>query len=433
MTHSEQGTVPVHKGGASIDLIEGRVDYMSSAIVLGRATRLSVELCDAWEGLQFTSSPPEPAAQQQHANIQVNANFTWEGLQIAINRSTTKNIFNIVQKLYDFVMQQKRRSERTISLMLPTGSAASKILEAYREEQRKAEEMKTSHKGSRVFATLVLSFANVFHILCVLVHPEDMRHHWLWAVKVGSVELMKTLGIHFPDDSHHGVSLGGEITISGDNLCIVCFHGPSFRENEWAVFNIDQVFSSFSTQAIPGLSSLSQLQPGDGHVETHIRTCQQIVNLILGHQGNAAPNENELAAIYRVQLGRSRVPPVAGTTIHNWLSYACIDSHIHPDKYASDNSTLVRLSRKLTIHPLLIMPSFSVELINDHFWPRLTSDLEAGLTPRVECSLLSSFKEPGIAVTTTVDHYLFLHDLVKAYVDYFEKHKAPPTSKPLIH
>ena len=148
VTHSEQGTVPVHKGGASIDLIEGRVDYMSSAIVLGRATRLSVELSDAWEGLQFTSSPPEPAAQQQHANIQVNANFTWEGLQIAINRSTTKNIFNIVQKLYDFVMQQKRRSERTISLMLPTGSAASKILEAYREEQRKAEEMKTSHKGS---------------------------------------------------------------------------------------------------------------------------------------------------------------------------------------------------------------------------------------------------------------------------------------------
>ena len=257
-----------------------------------------------------------------------------------------------------------------------------------------------------------------------------MRHHWLWAVKVGSMELMKTLGIHFPDDSHHGVSLGGKITIQGQNLCIVCFHGPSFRENEWAVFNIDQVHSSFSTQAIPGLSSLSQAEEGVPHIETHIRTCQQIVNLILGNK-DAASNESELAAIYRVSVGRSRVPPVASTPIQNWLSYACIDSHIHPDKYSTNNSTLVRLSRKLTIHPLLIMPSLSVELINDHFWPRLLQDAvdgDGGVAPRVECSLISTFDQPGIAVTTTVDHYLFLHDLVKAYVDYFEKHKAPSST-----
>ena len=256
---------------------------------------------------------------------------------------------------------------------------------------------------------------------------EDMRHHWLWAVKVGSVELMKTLGIHFPDDSRHSVSLGGKITVSGQNLCIVCFHGPSFRENEWAVFNIDQVHSSFSTQAIPGLTSLSQAEEGIPYTETHIRTCQQIVNLILGDEDDST-NKTELAAIYRVQLGRSRVPPLASTPIQSWLAYACIDSHIHPEKYASDNSTLVRLGRKLTVHPLLIMPSFNVELINDHFWPRLCQDVEQGLTPRVECSLISSFQQPGIAVTTTVDHYLFLHDLVKAYIEYFEKHKAPAIS-----
>ena len=272
-----------------------------------------------------------------------------------------------------------------------------------------------------------------------------MRHHWLWAVKVGSVELMKTLGIHIPDNSQHGVSLGGKITISGQNLCIVCFHGPSFRENEWAVFNIDHVHSSFSTQAIPGLSSPSQMEEGLPHMETHIRTCQQIVNLTLGRKDEeddgSASSESELAAIYRVSVGKSRVPPVASTPIRNWLSYACIDLHIHPDKYLTDNSTLVRLSRKLTIHPLLILPSFSVELINDHFWPRMSQEVggvDRGVAPRVECSLISTFDQPGIAVTTTVDHYLFLHDLVKAYVDYFEKHKAPSStglmpSKPASH
>ena len=146
VTHSEQDRIPEHRGAASIGLVEGRVEYMSSAIVLARATHLSVELYDEWEGLQFTSDPPRDA-RSQLANIQVTADFTWDGLQIAINRSTTKNAFNIVQKLYDFVMQQKRRSERTISLMLPTGSAASKALQAYREEQRRAEEQRTTQKG----------------------------------------------------------------------------------------------------------------------------------------------------------------------------------------------------------------------------------------------------------------------------------------------
>lgn len=118
---------------------------MSSAIVLARATQLSVDLSDVWEGLQLMGDTQDQRS--QHPNIKVHAYFTWEGLQIAINRSTTKNLFNIVQKLYDFVTQQKRRSERTISLMLPTGSAASKALEAYREEQRRAEEQRTTKKG----------------------------------------------------------------------------------------------------------------------------------------------------------------------------------------------------------------------------------------------------------------------------------------------
>lgn len=144
-THSELDLIPEHRVTASMGLIEGRVEYMSSAILLARATHLSVDLSDIWKGLQLSSDPHQNKSQL--ANIQVQAVFTWEDLQIAINRSTTKNAFNIVQKLYDFVMQQKRRSERTISLMLPTGSAASKALQAYREEQRRAEEQKTSQNG----------------------------------------------------------------------------------------------------------------------------------------------------------------------------------------------------------------------------------------------------------------------------------------------
>ena len=228
---------------------------------------------------------------------------------------------------------------------------------------------------------------------------------------------MHILGIQPPRDPHHEVSLGGNIGMAGQTICIVCFHGPSFRDTERAVFNIDQMSASFSTQAIPGLLSHLQSSGSISPVQTHLRTCQQIVQLRLGSKGTDSKSQ-ELASIYRVSTGRSRVPNITGTTIREWLAYACIDSFLHEEKYVSDTSTLVRLSRKLSIQPVLLVPAFDVTLINDHSWPIKYQD---NLLPRIECTLTSSFTD-GISVTTTVDHYLFLHDVVKGYVDYLEKH-----------
>ena len=426
MTQSQQRSVPLHRGNASIRLIEGKVDYMSSCIILARASQMMVTLCDSWEGLHLTDDVDGAPSM---ASIEIVADFKWEEFQIAINRSTTKNMFNIVQKMYEFVMQQKRRTERTMSLMLPAGSAASKALQAYRKEQKRiAEKEKVAGKGKCVPSRRFVHVYNVKHThtytcVCANVqmyththtHTEDNRHHWLWAMKVSSVELMRTLGIVTPLDGHHDVSLGGKIFISGRNICIVCFHGPSFRDTEWAVFNIDLINANFSTQAIPGLAMKALSDE-----RTPNRTCQQRVRLCLGEDGKS--QQQELGTIYRVLAARSGVPSVNGTTIQNWLAYACIDYHLHADKYTSDTSTIVRLSKKLTIHPILLVPAFSVELINDHFWPLHS---EEGLLPRVECSLLSMFSDPGISVTTNVDHYLFLHDLIKSYIDYLERHKTP--------
>ena len=238
---------------------------------------------------------------------------------------------------------------------------------------------------------------------------EDSRHHWIWAIKVWSMELMEVLGIQLPAHPHHEVSLGGIIGLSGQSLCIVCFHGPSFRESERAVFSIDKVHISFSTQAIPGLGCWQN------EATTHLRTCQQILKLYLDGEGTGC-DSNKLASIHRVSTGRSSVPNISGTSIREWLAYACIDTFLHEDKYTTDSSTLVRLSRKLSVQQILLVPAFTVSLINDHFWP-----LHDGGIPRVECTLTSLFSD-GISVTTTVDHYLFLHDVVKGYVDYIKKH-----------
>ena len=252
-------------------------------------------------------------------------------------------------------------------------------------------------------------------------NPLLEYHHWLWAVRVGSLELMRTLGLNAPH-CHHDVSLGGSIKVSGQNLCLVCFHGPSFRDSEWAVFNVDLINASFSTLALPGVIERDDVEMGYSQGR---RLCQQVCTLRLGHKGALF---KELAAIYRVSTGRSGVLPMNPRELHDWLKYVCIDHYIHASSQeAAKPSSLSKYTQKLIIQPILCMPAFEVKLINDHFWPSLhvlekpdPRNLSANAT--VECSFFSNFTD-GISVTTTVDNYLFLHDLITSYIDHLEKSK----------
>ena len=259
----------------------------------------------------------------------------------------------------------------------------------------------------------------------------DPRHHWLWATRFGSLELMRALGVP-ARLGHHEVSLGGKITLSGQNLCLVCFHGTSFRDNEWAVFNTDQLAASFLTLAIPGLGAATQATGGGegegegglAQAQAYRRTCQQICKLQLGEAGSSLA---ELATVHKVTAGKGRVPPITGTNINNWLAYACIDCHLHAQGYANPTAaqqTVLKFSKRLSIQQILLVPGLTVELINDHFWPVLGPRKPQPLPPRVECSLISHFSA-GISVSTNVEHYLFLHDLVTNYIEYLERHKAP--------
>ena len=229
---------------------------------------------------------------------------------------------------------------------------------------------------------------------------------------------MRTLGVS-SQPGQHQVSLGGKISVSGQNFCLVCFHGTSFRDNEWAVFNIDQVSASFLTLAIPGLET---------EARGRTRTCQQICELQLGGKGSQLA---ELATVHRVTAGKGRVPAITGTNINNWLAYVCIDSHLHQQDNSDSQTqqTLLKFSKKLSIQQILLVPGLSVKLINDHFWPVLSSGLPHQQLllqnpPLVECSLISHFST-AISVSTNVEHYLFLHDLVVNYIEYLERHKVP--------
>lgn len=122
-----------------------------------RATEIYAKVWDVWKGL--VQSP-----QDQHtaASIQICGSFNWSTFQLAIHRSTAKAMFGILQRMYDFVMQQKKRSERTIGLMLPAGTAASTAFAAYQEEQKRAEKSRAAEIGT----ALIMMTVRLYYCIC---------------------------------------------------------------------------------------------------------------------------------------------------------------------------------------------------------------------------------------------------------------------------
>ena len=121
--------------------IHGHIDYMSAVIMLLKATELKVNVWDSWEGIN------QDRSEHTGAKIQVCCSFNWSTCQIAIHRATAKGMFGIVQRIYDFIIQQKKRSERTIGSMIPAGTTASTIFAAYQEEQKRAEKNRAAEIG----------------------------------------------------------------------------------------------------------------------------------------------------------------------------------------------------------------------------------------------------------------------------------------------
>lgn len=131
---NQTGCIPEHKASVSIHEMNGHIDYMSARILLFKGTNVRVKVWDSWEGINLHHND------HSAAKIQVCCSFCWSTCQISIHGTTAKGMFGILQRIYDFIIQQKKRSERTIGSMIPAGTAASTIFANYQAEQKRAEE-----------------------------------------------------------------------------------------------------------------------------------------------------------------------------------------------------------------------------------------------------------------------------------------------------
>jgi len=94
-------------------LLETRVDFMMSSVIAGTAKDISVNLHDDWHNILSQRS----RSSQGNETIQIICNMYWDQAKLVICRSTTASLEEIVKRLKEFVLQQKRRSERTFLLM----------------------------------------------------------------------------------------------------------------------------------------------------------------------------------------------------------------------------------------------------------------------------------------------------------------------------
>ena len=88
-------------------------------------------------------------------------------------------------------------------------------------------------------------FYSTFPSVSVL---SELRHHRHWQKALENIT-----GCHFtmlpsmlPTE---GMILGGNLTLHGQNLSLACFHGINFRSKAWAIFTLNDVYISFSTEA----------------------------------------------------------------------------------------------------------------------------------------------------------------------------------------
>ncbi len=123
--------------------IEGSIEYMSGIILLVKGTGLNIKLWDSWVGVN------QDRGGLSAAKIQVCCEFDWSTCQISIHRATAKGMFGIVQRIYDFVVQQKKRSERMIGSMIPAKTTASTLFAAYLADQKRAEKTRAAEIGER--------------------------------------------------------------------------------------------------------------------------------------------------------------------------------------------------------------------------------------------------------------------------------------------
>ncbi|ESO10149.1 hypothetical protein HELRODRAFT_190394 [Helobdella robusta] len=190
---------PKHRINTSLHILEMRLDYMGSTILITRISDLMVQLYDEWKlrGLPNINTKDFDVFDDQSILVFVHGKLSWDKLHMMISKSTTPDLLKMAHKLEEFFSQQLVSSKRVLSTFgtsVSTAKANKKNL-AKEDEMPWLSEIKYHRHWQKVFQHLsCCKLANFSKML-----PE-----------LGSM-------------------LGGSMNLLGKNITLACFHGINFR------------------------------------------------------------------------------------------------------------------------------------------------------------------------------------------------------------
>ncbi|KAK9502019.1 hypothetical protein O3M35_012630 [Rhynocoris fuscipes] len=381
----DPGTEPDHTVGLKLAALECRLDYMGTAVLMGRVSSLDVQLRDEWKmgapNADVFSSTRRPAMIFMHGDL------GWDQLQVMISKSTTVDLLKMHYKLEEFFTQQFKSSKRVFSSLGNEGAGGGGGSSTSFRKRQPRKKVSTTESWA-----------------------QEARHHRHWQRALG-----QAIGLNITSNSDNSAVLGGTLDLRGTNISLACFHGINFKSKSWALFSLKEPSISFATEAQRVLNSDS------GLLDSHI---VQTLTFSLGMMQQGTAQHDSMATVCKVS--RNVVFPPQFRTLQEWFHYAfscnegdAVDRFPCVEKETESGSSRARgvpksPDPKHTREVIFALPSLQTHLKTEHLQAP-TTPLISEEKPVVQCSFVTEF-EDHIFVTVDAEAFFFLHDLITSYL-----------------
>ncbi|KAL5264461.1 hypothetical protein ACHWQZ_G005527 [Mnemiopsis leidyi] len=369
---------PTHSLKVYFECFENKLEYLSNCIHMLRITGFCTELTDRWKEKEGDS------------HLSVGGSIRWDLVQTMIHCNTAPNLLQIKAHLNEFIVHQKKYSQRTYL----------KLLNLEPEEKEH----------------------HVIPLKQYELEAQVLAHHWFWAVDphstFDSIKVLLESGLFLKP-----LKLGGSLKINGEQFSVALFQGEKFRDDTWALINLNKIGMRYDTQ-------VEQLMKG---TQTSRVTKQQAVIVMGDFEPEEiaslklkAPN-NSIGLVEKCVRSTKLSPPERTDDIKKWLQYACTHDFAHgnPDKERKTRATIFG-GGSVEFSTIFQLPEMKLNLTTDHNWegaetgsPTSNRSVHHLPVPIVNCRLRSHFRG-SIGLATNAGNYFFLHDLAQRYTKKME-------------
>ena len=205
-------------------------------------------------------------------------------------------------------------------------------------------------------------------------------------------------------DASHSPRLAGALTLRGNRFALACLHGSGFRDAVWALFIFEKLTAAYETLALFEDDAMELAERKRSAILVPQFASRQRLHVTLGAGTEGATATTEFLTVQKVRR-RNVLPVTTKSSVDAWLRFLC---RLESGGIGFDGKESFKT---------LAFPAFALNLRTTHYWPpgleRRQKPPEQ--FPLVYSDLTTSFTG-SIAVTTVIERYLFLQDLIKSYI-----------------